>query len=83
MDFVVVIIAVGAMNILSFLLGLKASAVANGKRMNLNPITAVREQKARKESKERMKREEIMMRNIDNYNGSSQNQIDLPRRNER
>ena len=83
MDFVCVIIAVGAMNILSFFLGLKASDVANGKKVNLNPITAVREQKARKESKERVKREEIMMQNIDNYNGTSQNQIDLPRRHKR
>ena len=83
MDFVAVIIAVGSVSILSFFLGLKASAIASGRKTNLNPVTAIREKKARNESKERATREEIMMRNIDNYNGTSKNQIDLPRRNER
>ena len=87
MDFVGVVIAVGAMNILSFLLGMKASVITNGKKMDLNPITAVRERKQQKASKEKAKRDkaafDIMMENIDAYDGTSQNQKDIPRRHER
>ena len=87
MDFVGVIIAAGAMNILSFFLGLKASAVVNGKKVNLNPITAVRERKQQKALKEKAKRDkaasDITMENVDNYDGTSNNQKDIPRRYER
>ena len=71
----------GAVNVLCFMIGAKVGQqVANGKEVELpSPAKAVREHKARVEA-DRIKGEyETLMQNIDNYNGTSHNQKDVPR----
>ena len=71
----------GAVNVLCFMIGAKVGqTVSKGEKVELpNPAKAVREHKARQEA-ERVKSEyDTLMSNIDNYNGTSHNQKDVPR----
>jgi hypothetical protein len=82
---ILLILTVGALNIACFFIGAKVGqTVAKGEKLKapevkLNPIYAIREHEERKEAKRKQERTEAILRNIDNYNGTSIGQEDVPR----
>lgn len=57
----------------------------NNKKINLNPIEAIKEKKIEKDKKEEykliQKQKQIMLENINNYNGTPLGQKDIPTNN--
>lgn len=82
---ILIMLIVGALNIACFFIGAKVGqTVAKGETLKapevkLNPINAIREHEERKEAKRKQERTETILRNIDNYNGTSSGQEDVPR----
>ena len=80
---ILLILTVGAVNILCFFIGAKVGqTVAKGetiKAPEVNPIKAYKEHKAQKEADKEANRLEAIMRNIEVYDGTAQGQIDVPR----
>mgnify|MGYP003299053505 CR=1 FL=1 len=76
-----IILAVGALNITCFLIGVKtAQKVIKGEEVKLpelNPLKAYREAQDRKEAEREAERRAIIMQNIDNYDGTGANQKDV------
>lgn len=72
---------VGALNIACFFIGARVGqSVANGEKIsfpNLNPIELYKESKNQKEAEKENERLEKIMRNIDNYDGTSNGQKDV------
>lgn len=71
-------------NIITLLIGVKIGmSVANKKDITLNPIKAIQQHKEeRQEQKEialKEKQYKTMMKNIDNYDGTSLGQEEIPR----
>ena len=83
---ILLILVVSLSNILCLIVGAKVGqTVAKGEKIKtpevkLNPINAIREYEERKEAKRKQERTEAILRNIDNYNGTSSGQEDVPRR---
>ena len=81
---ILLILATGALNIVCFFIGAKVGqTVAKGERIEtptINPMKAVREHKAKKEAEMAQDRANVIMRNIDRYDGTSKGQEDVPRR---
>lgn len=82
---ILLILTVGALNIACFFIGAKVGqTVAKGEtikapKVEINPINAIREHEERKEAKKKQERVDTILRNIDNYNGTSSGQEDVPR----
>jgi hypothetical protein len=80
---VLVIAVIALSNILCFMIGAKVGqTVSKGGTVvlpSLDPIKAVKEHKAKMEAYKAQEREEIIMQNIENYDGSSIGQRDVPR----
>ncbi|MBQ9913057.1 MAG: hypothetical protein IJO73_02395 [Clostridia bacterium] len=78
---VLLIIAVGVMNICCLFFGVKAGQkVAKGEEVkipSLNPVKAVREAQAQKELDREQAKERLIMENINNYNGTEFGQKDV------
>ena len=77
------LIAVVALsNILCFMIGAKVGqAVVKGEKVELpNPAKTAREHKQRKEAEQVQSRYDTIMQNMENYDGSSVGQKDVPRR---
>lgn len=76
-------LVVGALNIGCFFVGAKVgNKVAKGENIdlpNLNPIDKIQEHKEKKEARAEKSRMDIIMSNIDNYDGTSAGQRDVPR----
>lgn len=49
-------------------------------KVEINPVKAVKEHKANKEAKKELDRLETILANIENYDGTSNNQADVPGR---
>lgn len=83
LSILLLMLAVGALNIVCFFIGAKVGqTVAKGEKIetpSVNPIKAIREHENRKEAERKQAREETILRNIENYNGTSQGQEDVPR----
>ena len=83
METILTIIAVGTLNVVCFFVGAKlGQKVAKGETIempNLNPIDYINEQKEKKEARVEKNRMDTIMKNIDNYDGTSAGQIDVPR----
>lgn len=83
METILTIIAVGTLNLACFFVGSKlGQKVAKGENIdlpNLNPIDYINEQKEKKEARAEKNRMDIIMSNIDNYDGTGFNQKDVPR----
>lgn len=81
---IVLIIAVGAMNIICFLTGAKlGQTVSKGEEIKLptiNPMDAHREREAKKEAQMEQDRINTIMRNIEGYDGTGRGQEDVPGR---
>lgn len=79
---VLLILVVGAVNVLCFFIGAKVGqTAAKGetiKTPEVNPIKAYNEHKAQKEADKEAKRLEVIMQNIETYDGTSKGQASVP-----
>lgn len=79
---VLLILVVGAVNVLCFFIGAKVGQTAfKGETIEtpeLNPIKAYQEHKVQKEADKDAKRLDVIMRNIDTYDGTGQGQEIVP-----
>ena len=75
-------LVVTASNILCVMVGAKvAQALCKGEEVkvpNINPLDAYKEQKARNRAEREQNRQDTIMQNIDNYNGTAEGQKDVP-----
>ncbi len=80
---IVLALTVGALCIGCFLIGAKVGqTVSKGETIELpsiNPLEAYRKHEAKKEAEKEAEKIETIMRNIENYDGTSNNQIDVGR----
>lgn len=78
------ILAIGAVCIACFLMGAKVGqAVSKGEKVEVpevNPIKAFQEHRARQEAQMEQSRMDTILQNIDNYDGTSHKQEDVPKR---
>jgi hypothetical protein len=83
METILIMLVVGALNIGCFFVGAKVgNKVAKGESIELpsiNPIEKIHEIKDKQEARKEKSRMDIIMSNIDNYDGTSAGQIDVPR----
>lgn len=81
---VLLLIVMGAVNILCFMIGAKVGqTVAKGEKVEMpsvNPLKAFREHEAKKEAQKEQDRVEAILRNIESYDGTERGQEDVPRR---
>lgn len=82
MQTVLIVLAVGFMCLACFIAGAKVGqAVSKGEEIKLpapDPMKAIREHKDKKKADEEASRLKIIMDNIDNYDGTSRGQKDVP-----
>ena len=78
------ILAVGALCIGCFLIGARVGqSVAKGEKVEMptiNPMQAVRDQRAKKEAEMEQGRIDTILQNIEAYDGTSRGQQDVPGR---
>lgn len=76
-------LTVGALNVVCFFIGAKVGqTVAKGEDIKLpipDPVEAIRERKDKKHAEKEQERIDIIMQNIENYDGTGRNQKDVPR----
>lgn len=81
---VLLVLVIGAMCILCFMVGAKVGQqVSKGEEVKLpevNPIEAIKKHEAKKEAEREQSRMDTIMRNIDSYDGTGNNQEDVPGR---
>lgn len=81
---VLLLLVMGAINILCFLAGARVGqAVVNGEKVELptvNPIEAARSHISKKEAQMEQDRMDVILRNIERYDGTSLGQEDVPGR---
>ena len=78
---IVLAIIIGALCIVSFIIGAKVGqAVRNGETVQVlpDPVKAVREHRAEREQEKERKRMETILSNIESYDGTSMGQKDVP-----
>lgn len=80
---VLLMLVMGATNLLCFLIGAKVGqAVDKGEDIQLpkiNPLEMMREREEKREAKREQDRLDVILRNIDRYDGTSHGQEDVPR----
>jgi hypothetical protein len=80
---VLLLLVMGVTNIACFFVGAKVGqTVAKGKEIetpNLNPLEAYRKHEATKEAAKVQERIDIILQNIDTYNGTEEGQRDVPK----
>ena len=80
---VVMILAIGFVCMCCFLMGAKVGqAVVKGEKVEtptLNPVKAIRERQEKKEAEFAQNKFDVLMENIDNYDGTGYGQKDVPR----
>ena len=83
METVILILGTGLLNVLCFFVGSRiGNKVAKGEPIEmptLNPIEKIHEIKEKHEAREEQNRIDIIMSNIDRYDGTSMGQRDVPR----
>ena len=83
METIFIILACGFMNVACFVAGAKiGQKVSKGETIetpNLNPMQAIREHKDKKAAEYEQDRISTIMENIENYDGTSNHQKDVPR----
>lgn len=83
METIFIILVSGTLNAVCFFIGAKiGQKVSKGERIEaptLNPMKAIREREERKEADKEAERLEIILQNIENYDGSPNGQRDVPR----
>ncbi len=80
MNDILLVLAVGGINLLSFYLGSKLcrNEELDIRLPNINPIKKHKEYKEKKEVKREQEKMDVIMQNIDNYDGTSNGQKDVP-----
>ena len=82
-DTIILIISIGIINILCFFIGAKVGQkVIKGETIEIpkiEPINKIREYNANREVLRMQEKDRVINENIDNYNGTSLGQKDLPR----
>lgn len=77
------ILAVGALCIGCFLVGARVGqAVSKGEKIEapaVNPMQAVRDRRDKKEAQRQQDRMNVILQNIESYDGTSRGQEDVPR----
>lgn len=80
---ILILLAVCASNVACFFIGAKIGQKAyNGERIELpapDPVKPVIDSQAQKEAEMKLNRLNILLRNIDNYDGTGRGQEDVPR----
>lgn len=80
---VLLLAVMAASNIVCFVIGAKVGqAVSKGEKVEMptvNPLKAYREHEAKKEAEYEQSRIDAILRNVEAYNGTSDNQKDVPR----
>ena len=83
METILLIATVGTLNVVCFFVGAKVGQKASkGEEIKLpkvDPMKPIREHQERKKAKEEQDRFDVLMRNIDNYDGTPNRQEDVPR----
>ena len=83
METILLIAVVGTLNVVCFLFGAKVGqTVAKGEKIELpsvNPLEAIREHNARKAAEKEQESIDVIMRNIERYDGTPQGQEEVPR----
>ena len=83
METIFIILVSGTLNAVCFFIGAKIGQKVNkGETIEaptLNPMKAIREREERKEADKESERLEIILQNIENYDGSPNGQRDVPR----
>lgn len=83
LSILIIIIAVSTLNMACFFIGAKVGQkVVKGEPLvmpSLNPMEAIREHNSRKEAERQQKRDEIILQNIERYDGTPFGQEDVPR----
>ena len=83
METILIILVSGTLNAVCFFIGAKVGQkVSKGETIEaptLNPMKAIREREERKEADKESERLEIILQNIENYDGSPNGQRDVPR----
>ena len=83
MEVVVLIMAVGAMCCTCFFIGAKVGqTVSKGedvKALTINPLEAYRKHEERKKAQAEQERNDIILQNIEAYDGTGMGQRDVPR----
>lgn len=81
-DTIILIVSIGIMNILCFFIGAKVGQKVVRQEPieipKIQPIKAIREYNENKEVIKLQEKDRILSENIDNYNGTSLGQQDLP-----
>lgn len=84
METLLLVLIVSSMNIWCFISGAKVGQkVVKGEEVqlpNVNPLEAYREHQAKKEAQMEQDRLDIIMQNIEGYDGTGANQEDVPGR---
>lgn len=83
METIILVLVMGAMNLLAFMIGARTSQKAQNneeiKLPTINPIEIAKEHRERKEAELEQEKFNIMLENINNYSGDSTGQKDIPR----
>ena len=77
------ILSTGLLNVLCFLIGARTGQrVAQGKEVEVpkvNPMEIYKEKQEKRKAEEEKKTLDVILSNIDNYDGTGANQKDVPR----
>ena len=80
---ILLLLVMGALNIACFFIGAKVGQMASkGETIELpkvDPMQPIRERQERKQAQAEQEKYDAIMRNIENYDGTSQGQEDVPR----
>lgn len=83
METILIILVSGTLNAVCFFIGARiGQKVSKGETIEaptLNPMKAIKEREERKEADKESERLEIILQNIENYDGSPNGQRDVPR----
>lgn len=83
METILIIATTSILNVVCFFIGAKiGQQTSQGETIqapNINPIEYVEKQKEKREAQRQRTREQIILENIENYNGTSLGQKEVPR----
>lgn len=83
METVLIILAIGTLNIVCFFVGAKVGqTVSKGETLEapkIDPMKPIREKKEREAADREKEKLDILLSNIENYDGTSNGQKDIPR----
>ena len=82
-ELIIILAVLGTLNVVCFYFGANVgSTVAKGEKIevpNINPIAKIREHLDKREAQREQDRYETIMQNVENYDGTSNGQRDVPK----